>query len=65
MFKHPREGDLLMDVPEKKSWRNLVAWALDREKWRERVRKMRQPRVRIKMGTHREGGGSAPFTISS
>ena len=65
MFKHPREGDLLMDVPEKKSWRNLVAWALDREKWRERVRKMRQPRVRIKMGKHREEGSSAPFTISS
>ena len=33
MFKHPREGDLLMDAPEKKSWRVLVAWVMDREKW--------------------------------
>ena len=33
MFKHPRQGDLLMDAPEKKSWRSLVAYVMDREKW--------------------------------
>ena len=67
MFKHPREGDPLMDAPEKKSWRNLVAWVMDRDKWRERVRRMRQPRIRveIEMGTHREEGSTVPFTISS
>ena len=37
MLKHPREGDLMMDAPEKKSWRTLVAWVMDREKWRARV----------------------------
>ena len=67
MFRHPREGDLLMDAPDKKSWRNLVTWAMDKEKWRERVRRMRQPRVRveIKMGTHREEGSTVPFTINT
>ena len=65
MFKHPREGDLLMDAPDKESWRNLVAWAMDRDKWWERVRRMRQPRIRveIEMGTHREEGSTVPFTI--
>ena len=65
MLKHPREGDLLMDAPEKESWRSLVAWAMDREKWRARVRAMKQPRVRVELGPHIEPGGWAPFTISS
>ena len=65
MFKHPREGDLLMDVPEKKSWWTLITCVMDREKWRSRVREMKQPRVRIEMGTHKVEGGWAPFTVSS
>ena len=67
MLKHPREGDLMMDAPEKESWRSLVAWPMDREKWRERVRAMKQPRVAVtvKLGSHIVEGGWAPFTISS
>ena len=65
MFKHPREGDLLMDAPDKKSWRGLVTWAMDREKWRARVRRMRQPRIRIEMGAHKEEGRVVSFTVSS
>ena len=65
MFKHPREGDLLMDAPDKKSWRGLVTWAMDREKWRARVRRMRQLRIRIEMGAHKEEGRVVSFTVSS
>ena len=65
MFKHPREGDLLMDAPEKKSWRALVTWAMDREKWRERVRRMRQPRIRVELGAFKEEGRVVSFTVSS
>ena len=65
MFKAPQEGDMLMDVPERESWRGLCTYACDREYWRTRVRAMKQPRVRVEMGSHVEEGGWAPFTISS
>ena len=64
MFKHPREGDLMMDAPEKESWRSLVTWAMDREKWRERVRAMKQPCVRVDLGPHVEPEQTVAFTIS-
>ena len=43
----------------------LVNGIMDREKWRERVRAMKQPRIRVEMGSHIVAGGWAPFTISS
>ena len=65
MFKAPQEGDMLMDAPERESWRSLTTYACDREYWRTRVRAMKQPRVRVEMGAHVVEGGWAPFTISS
>jgi len=38
MFSDPQDGDLLMDVPKAKSWRELKNLAKDREAWREKVR---------------------------
>ena len=40
MFKAPQKGDLLMDVPETASWRELDKLADDRDYWKERVRKL-------------------------
>ena len=34
MFKHRKEGDMLMDAPNHKSWRELCTQAMDRERWR-------------------------------
>ena len=67
MFKDPREGDLLMDAPERKSWRCLCTYACDREYWRARVRAMKQPKVArtVAIGSHLEAGATVPFTISS
>ena len=38
---HRKPGDLMMDVPAKYSWRELVLFAADRDAWRARVRKLR------------------------
>ena len=63
MCKHPREGDLLMDAPEKKSWGCWLRgpWT-ERSDERERVRAMKQPRVRIEWAhtKPREGGRHPP-----
>ena len=66
MFKAPKEGDLLMDAPERDSWRCLCTYACDRDYWRTRVRAMRQPQVeRTVTGSQREAEQVFPFTISS
>ena len=50
MFVRPREGDMLMDVPNTNgSWRELLKYAVDKDYWRTRVRAMRQPRVRVEI----------------
>ena len=36
----------------------------DREYWKARVRRMRQPRVEVKFGRHVEKGGWYSFTMS-
>ena len=64
LFKAPTEGNLLMDAPVVGSWKELCTYAMDREYWRTRVRKMKQPRVHIQMGPHVAEGSWAPFTIS-
>ena len=64
MYKKPTVGDLLMDAPKTSSWKELCTYAMDREYWRTRVRKMKQPRVHIQMGPHVVEGSWAPFTIS-
>ena len=63
MYKQPLEGDLLMDAPKSKSWRELCTYAVNREYWRERVRKLRQPRISIQVGSHVMEGSWAPFTV--
>ena len=64
MFKKRQEGDMLMDAPSHKSWRELQAYAQDRDYWRARVRSMRQPRIRVE-GPETIAGGCNPFTISA
>ena len=65
MYKDPQEGDLLMDAPKSSSWKELCTYAVNREYWRERVRKMRQPRISVQIGPHVVEGSWAPFTVSS
>ena len=66
IYKSPKPGDLLMDAPKSKSWRELTTYAADREFWKAKVRRMRQqPVVRIRMGGHVETGSWAPFTVST
>ena len=54
MFKARKPGDMLMDPPEHDSWRALCTAAMDKEKWRARVRVLRQPRVTVDMSGHLE-----------
>ena len=35
MFENPKAGDLLMDAPSHKSWRELCTYAMDRDNWLE------------------------------
>ena len=68
IFIVPKQGDLLMDAPKVKSWRELraYAYAQDKEFWKARVRVMRQqPVVRVDIDKHAEAGSCAPFTVSS
>ena len=65
MYKSPTDGDLLMDAPKSTSWRELCTYAINREYWRERVRKMRQPRISVQVGSHVVEGSWAPFTGST
>ena len=65
MYKNPTQGDLLMDAPTTSSWKELCTFAVNREYWRARVRKMKQPRVHIQLGSHVVEGAWAPFTIST
>ena len=39
MYKHPNQGDLLMDAPTVTSWTEFCTYTVDREYWRARVRK--------------------------
>ena len=45
MYRNPKPGDLLMDTPKVKPWRELVSFACDKEYWKARVRSMRQQPV--------------------
>ena len=66
LYRLPRRGDLLMDAPKTKSWRELMHYAEDKEFWKARVRGMRQqPVINVSMGAHVEEGSWAPFTVSS
>ena len=66
LYSAPTPGDLLMDAPKTRSWRELMAYARDKEYWKARVRCMRQqPVVKISVGRHVEAGSWAPFTVSS
>ena len=66
MFKHRSEGDLLMDAPQYNSWRHLCTQAQDRERWRVRVRAMKQlPIIRVTMGSHVEEEQTMAFTVST
>ena len=66
MLKKPREDNLLMDASRRDSWRKLTECAMDRDRWRMRVRALKQqPRVRIQLGSHVEKeSGWLPFTVS-
>ena len=46
MYKDPQDGDLLMDVPKAESWRQLLKFAADKEGWQDKVRALKQPRLR-------------------
>ena len=66
MFRAPQQGDMLMDAPATDSWRELCAYACDREYWKTRVRSMWQPRITtVNIGSHIEDGRTAPFTVST
>ena len=65
MYMARSEGDILMDAPTAGSCRELQKFAEDRNYWSMRVRKMRQPRVRVEMGSHVEKGAGGPFTVIS
>ena len=67
MFKAPTDGDLLMDAPRTKSWRELCQSAFAKEQWRSRVWALKQPRITsIKMGPHtEEQEQNFTFTISN
>ena len=65
MFKRRSEGDLLMDAPCTKSWRELTTYDMNRDYWRARVRAMKQSRVSVDMGTHIEEGETLSFTVSN
>ena len=65
MFKAIQPGDMMMDAPKTDSWRELCAYACDREYWRTRVRALRQPRLTtVALGPHHEEGRTVSFTIS-
>ena len=63
MFRNRKEGDMLMDAPSHRSWRELCSYAVDRDYWRTRVRSMKQPRIRVE-GLEVMEDGWNPFTIS-
>ena len=63
MFRNRKEDDLLMDAPPHESWRELRAYANDRDYWRTRVRSMKQPRIRVE-GPQIIPSSCNPFTIS-
>ena len=63
MFKNRKQGDMLMDAPTHKTWRELCTYAVDRDYWRTRVRSMRQPRIRVE-GPEIIPSACNPFTIS-
>ena len=65
MYKHRTEGDMLMDAPQNTTWRELCAYACDRDYWRARVRGLKQPRVTVETGPHTEEATTVPFTIST
>ena len=66
MFKERSEGDLLMDAPQHESWRHLCEQACDRERWKMRVRAMKQmPIVSVTMGPHVEEERTMSFTVST
>ena len=52
MFKYRKEGDMLMDAPEHKSWWELTTLAMDKKRWRARVRVLKQPRVTVDLTGH-------------
>ena len=37
MYDDRQEGDMLTDAPTTQTWGELMAWAEDRKKWRQRV----------------------------
>ena len=47
MFMARTEGDLMMDAPAVESWHEIQKYAQDKKYWSARVRKMKQPRVRV------------------
>ena len=66
MFKHRSEGDLLMDVPQHRSWNHLCTQACDRETWRVRVCALKQmPIVSVVMGSQVEAEQTLSFTVST
>ena len=66
MFKDRSEGDLLMDAPQHTTWRHLCTQACDRERWRVRVRAMKQaPIISVTMGPHVEKEQTMSFTVST
>ena len=64
MYQNPKKGDLLMDAPNFVSWRE---WADDRDKWRERVRTLRAPKIGVttSIGHHVVLASEFAFSIST
>ena len=65
MYSHRIEGDLLMDSPTTKPWKELRMWSKDRMKWRARAQTIRSgTRVTITKAVF-VPEVEFPFTISS
>ena len=64
LYDHPTQGDLLMDAPSTSSWRELLMWAADRDKWRARAKSLGLNTVTIRYNI-REPASEFAFTTSS
>ena len=54
------------DAPATESWRELTTYGCNKEWWRSRrVRALRQPRVRVKIGEHVEEGADYAVSMCS
>ena len=61
IHSNPKKGDLMMDTPAGYSWQELVQLASNRDNWRARVQRLKQPsRVEVTMNPDAPGAKAKP-----